>query len=57
MKKFHWIIVLSSVVAAITAVFATLVLTAGRTKKNLSDVTVDDEPETLPEADTETADA
>lgn len=59
MKKIHWIIVISSFVAAVTAVFTTLLLTAGKLKKNLSQVTVDEEPENLAEAgaDTETAEA
>ncbi len=54
MKKVHWIIVISSVIAAITAVFTTLVLTAGKTKKNLSQVTVDEEPAQIPEEGTDT---
>ena len=52
MKKFHWIIIVSSVIAAITAVFTTIALTACRTNKKLSNVTVDDEPALPIEEDT-----
>ena len=53
MKKFHWIVIVSSVIAAITAVFTTIALTACRTNKKLSNVTVDDEPIEEDIADTE----